>query len=131
MHSAVNEFFHFALKRYFISKTVRCFWCTCIPLILISTITLLKGEELRDHIYHISHTAEEFKAENEVITGTFNENMIVARIEHFIFSLQHRVIEVQCSYTENIFNDGKSAQIFVFWHCLQHCNVNIYESTHT
>jgi len=25
----VNKFFHFALKRYFISKAVRCFWRTC------------------------------------------------------------------------------------------------------
>jgi hypothetical protein len=25
----VNKFFHFALKRYFISKTVTCFWSTC------------------------------------------------------------------------------------------------------
>jgi len=24
----VNKFFYFALKRYFISKTVRCFWRT-------------------------------------------------------------------------------------------------------
>jgi hypothetical protein len=24
----VNNFFHFALKRHFISRTVRCFWCT-------------------------------------------------------------------------------------------------------
>jgi hypothetical protein len=26
----VNKFFHFALKRYLISKTVRYFWSTCI-----------------------------------------------------------------------------------------------------
>jgi hypothetical protein len=30
----VNKFFHFALKCYFISKTVRCFWHTCIMLII-------------------------------------------------------------------------------------------------
>jgi len=24
----INNFFHFALKRYFISKTARCFWRT-------------------------------------------------------------------------------------------------------
>jgi hypothetical protein len=28
MVSAVNKFFHFALKRYFILKIVRCFWST-------------------------------------------------------------------------------------------------------
>jgi hypothetical protein len=28
----VNNFFHFALKLYFISKTIRCFWFTCIPI---------------------------------------------------------------------------------------------------
>jgi hypothetical protein len=30
----VNKFFHFALKLYFISKTVKCFWHTCmLPLL--------------------------------------------------------------------------------------------------
>jgi len=54
----VNKFFHFALKHYFISKTVRCFWCTLycgrfqsVPKLITEIVFCWRTMYMRHRVY--------------------------------------------------------------------------------